>query len=232
MTTSQKPEIFGALVWIASAMVIFVYVLFAWLGFSVPGVEQLVSTLAEVEGAYVYAAAFVAMLIEGLYFFGSFFPGSTLVVLIAILAQSGGLVSFLLTIAAIFFGWLLAGLVNILWAKIFFTQVINDRMVIKPVQDRPWTTWFPAFRANYEVAQVVEGAPWYRVFMSSARVKAWASLAAALYAFVASRMVDVSTISNEEGFVSLAVVALVTLIVGCVKWRNAYNARKLSQSKY
>lgn len=219
MVPPKMSQIFGALVWIISAIAMFVYVALAFFGYTVPGVEGLVIFLSSVQGSYIYGAAFLAMLIEGLYFFGSFFPGSTLVVIIAILAQAGGVLSFMFAIAAVFLGWVLAGVINILCAKVLRKTNLPSGEVVA-VHDRVWTTWFPAFRANYEVAQIIEGGNVFAVLMSSVRVKLWASAAAALYALSLSLIIDVSTISNKEGFVSLAVVAIVTFVVGCVKlWK-------------
>jgi hypothetical protein len=217
MEQSRRSRIIGASVWIVSSIAIFFYIGLAWFGYTVPGVEELVVFLSSIEGQYIYGAAFIAMFIEGLYFFGSFFPGSTLVVVIAILAQAGGFFSFILAITAVFLGWVLAGVVNIVCARTLSVRDAVGNGVVLPVRDRLWTTWFPAFRANYEVAQITEGNPVWAVFTSSVRVKIWATLAAALYAFLASLLIDVSTISNKEGFLSLAVVATITLVVGCVK---------------
>ena len=67
-----------------------------------PGVEELVSWLSRVEGWHITLAAFVTVFIEGLYFVGSFFPGATMVVLLALFSQFAGWGLFALTILLIF----------------------------------------------------------------------------------------------------------------------------------
>jgi hypothetical protein len=225
---SHTSELYSAWVWIFAALSIFIYSVLGLLGFKLPGVEQLVNWLSIASGWQIYVAAFVSIFIEGLYFIGSFFPGSTLVIIVAILAQFISPLSFLLIIGVIFIGWCLAGVANIFFAKLYRQAVIRNLANEEPeVKDRVWTTWFPAFRANYEVAQITEGGDAWKVFLSSVRVKLWASGAAALYALIIPFFIDITKISNEEGFLSLIIVGLITLAVGVVKLRNYLIATKL-----
>lgn len=220
MHIQNRSQFYGSLVWIFSAVVVFVYISFAAVGYEMPGIEQLVQFLASVEGKYVYLTAFVSMFLEGLYFFGSIFPGSTLVVLAAILSQVGGPAHFFITIVSIFLGWCVAGIVNIFLAKLFRVSVSRDsQQEVYEVRDRPWTTWFPSFRANYEVAQVSEGGSPMKVLVSSVRVKLFASIAAALVTLLVPFFVKIDEMSNEEGFLTLGIIAGVTLVVGAFKMR-------------
>jgi len=90
------------------------------------------------------------------------------------------------------------------------------------VKDRFLTTWFPAFRANYEVAQVTEGGRPLKVFISSVRVKFLASLAAAAGLLIIPIFIDIKQVSNEEGFASVAVVAAISFTVGFIKLRKYF----------
>lgn len=221
MKISNSSALYGSLVWIFSALVIFFYVAYALLGHQAPGVEQLVTFLQSVEGWQIYLAAFISIFIEGLYLVGNLFPGSTLVILIAILSQVGGPFSFVTTIILIFLGWSLAGGVNIVLAKLFHWSVLKKENQELEVRDRMWTTWFPAFRANYEVAQVSEGANLYKVLFSSVRVKFCVSIVMAMVTLLIPLFIDINESSNEEGFFVLGVIGAITLVVGLIKLRNA-----------
>jgi len=115
----NKTKLYGAFVWILAGIALLSYGILGLTQTNIPGVEQLVAFVNGAQGGYLYAAAFVAIFLEGLYFIGSFFPGSSLVLLIAIVAQAGGLQQFLLIIGTIFIGWVIAGIVNIFGAKYF-----------------------------------------------------------------------------------------------------------------
>lgn len=220
----QKTELYSALVWILAGLSLVAYGVIGFLNSSIPRVEELVYFLSTAEGKYIYLAAFVSIFIEGLYFIGSFFPGSTLVVILAILSQVAGLPVFIGTILAIFAGWCLAGVVNIWFAKAYRSKIarLQEDKEYK-IKDRLWTTWFPAFRANYEVAQITDGGDPLKVFLSSVRVKLWASLAAALCVLVFPLFVDIKEVSNEQGFVTVVVVAIISFIVGGMKMRKYLN---------
>lgn len=222
----NKAELYSAIVWILAGASLVAYCVLGFLNTTIPGVEELVVFLSSVEDRYIYLAAFISIFIEGLYFIGSFFPGSTLVVILAILSQLSGATVFIGTILIIFLGWCLAGLVNIILAKFYNLKVArlqeSDEYEVK---DRLWTTWFPAFRANYEVAQITEGGNPMKVFLSSVRVKFWASIAAALYVIIIPIFVDIHEISNEEGFITVAVVAGISFVVGFVKLRKYLSSR-------
>ena len=223
MTESPKDAraLYGGIVWLVSAGALFIYGIMALNSQSVPGLEELVSLLTSVEGSYIYLSAFVAILIEGLYVIGNFFPGSTLVVLLAILSQTGGIASFLLTILIIFLGWCLSGAVNILLAsqyKTRFQKTSHDTLI--DVKGRPWTTWHPAFRASYEVAQVAEGGSPMKVLLSSVIVKAQVSTVMVGVTYMIPKYIDIKTLSNKEGFLSVLAVACICLVIGIYKlWK-------------
>lgn len=219
----NKAEFYSAIVWILAGASLVIYCLLGVYNTEIPGVEELVVFLSSVEGKYIYTAAFLSILIEGLYFVGSFFPGSTLVVIVAILSQLSGITVFLGTILSIFIGWCVAGALNIYFAKTYlqrFSHLQENKEY--QVKDRPWTTWFPSFRANYEVAQITEGGNPVKVFFSSVRVKFWASIAAGIYVLIIPFFMDIKEVSNEEGFISVAVIALVSFVVGFVKLKKYY----------
>ena len=212
---------YSGLVWLAAVVGLGIYALLGTLGYQVPGVEQLVAWLSELDGWWILLAAFLAILIEGLYFFGSFLPGSTLVVVVAILAQLQSWWMFGLTILTIFVGWVLAGAINILLAKSFTTLWPNTDPNQIEVKDDPALTWFPAFRANTEVAQIIAGASARQVFWSSVRVKVWGSLGATVYVLVLPLLIDISELENEEGFIGMFVVAVIMASVGAVQLHTA-----------
>lgn len=217
-TGYAKRELYSAAVWILAGLSLTAYCILGLLNTAVPGVEELVVRLSAVEGKYVYAAAFASIFIEGLYLVGSFFPGSSLVVILAILSQLSGTFTFVATISAIFLGWCLAGAVNIFLATLYHAKIARmegDAQYV--VRDRVWSTWFPAFRANYEVAQIADGGNFFEVLISSIRVKFWASIGAALCVYVLSQLIDITTVSNTEGFATAALVAAVSFAVGVAK---------------
>jgi len=163
---SSKKELYSAVVWILAGLSLVAYTIIGFINASIPGVEELVAFLSSVEGRYIYLAAFVSIFIEGLYFIGSFFPGSTLVVILAIFSQSAGVAAFFATTFFIFAEWCLAGIVNMLFAKAYHSKVARLREDDEyQIKDRLWTTWFPAFRANYEVAQIIDGGNSFKVFL-------------------------------------------------------------------
>ena len=189
-----------------------------FLNAKIPGVEELVKFLSSANENHVYLAGFLSVFIEGLYFVGSFFPGTTLIIVISILSQVTGYAVFAGTMFVIFLGWCLAGLVNIIVAKTYHLKVAKrSEKLDYQVKDQLWTTWFPAFRANYEVAQITDGGNWVKVFFSSVRVKFLVTLAIGFGAMIVPFFIDIHSLNNEEGFASAAVVATISLIVGIYK---------------
>ena len=218
--TQSKQDLYGGIVWVIAACALFLYGLLFSVGAQVPGVEELIDFLSSVDGIYIYMAAFISIFIEGLYIIGSFFPGATLVTILAILSQQLSFITFLLTIIVIFIGWCIAGGINILSARYFnsWRKTIPDG--IYQVNDHLFTTWYPSFRANHEVAQIVEGGKPLKVLLSSIRVRFYASVFAGMLTYISALLIDLEDISNEEGLLSLLIVAFVTLIVGVVKIRD------------
>ena len=222
MNNSEKKSFnYSALVWILSAISLYIYCVMGFLNAKIPGVEELVKFLSAADEKHIYLAGFISVFIEGLYFVGSFFPGTTLIILVSILSQVTGYWVFAGTILTIFIGWCLAGLVNIIVAKTYLSKVAKvENENNYEVKDRLWTTWFPAFRANYEVAQVTDGGSVLKVFISSVRVKFLVTLAIGAGALIVPFILDINNLNNEEGFASVALVATISLIVGIYKIRN------------
>ena len=214
----KKESLYSAFVWIISAVTLFIFAALSLTNQNIPGVEQLVEALSKVDGMYIYGAAFLTIFIEGLYLVGNFFPGSTIIVLLTILSHSGGTSSFLITILSVFLGWCSAGIVNIIFAKLYGKKILKKEHDPEyNVKDRLWTTWFPAFRANYEVAQIAEGGQVTQVLFSSIRVKFFASLIMLAGMALVPLFIDINQISNKEGVMSVLVVGVISFIIGIRK---------------
>ncbi|MFM2424150.1 MAG: hypothetical protein RLZZ70_541 [Candidatus Parcubacteria bacterium] len=209
----------SALVWIASGLVLLLYSGLGLWGIAIPGVEELVNLVNTIPPHYIFIAAFLSIFFEGLYIVGNFLPGSTLVLILAMVAQSGGIGVFLSTIGSVFLGWIVAGIVNI-----YITAAIIKKFAVKvpplTIKDSLWSTWYPAFRANKEVADVVAGHPPHIALLSSLRDKIWASLGVTVYALVLPYFVDMTTINNSEGFFSVLIIAGICFAVGVWQWRS------------
>ena len=208
----------SSLVWLIAGVGVCIYATIGILIENIPGVEALILWLETLVGVWVVLAVFVAIIIEGLYFVGSFFPGSSVVVLLAILSQTDSLALFVSTILAIFLGWVISGAINIYFAKKYAVEV--DHPVL--ARDYPLATWLPSFRANQEVAQTVAGIAPLRVFINSTRIKLCASLFMAVIVLVLAQTLDINEISNDEGFATLYASASVMLVVGIMQLRRYY----------
>jgi hypothetical protein len=204
----------SAFVWIASGIFLIIYCILSFFGETIPGVEDLVKIIADTSGPYLYVAAFTSIFIEGIYILGNFFPGSTLVLLLAVLSQTNNVSTFLLTMIAIFIGWFLSGLINIYVAARIVDQSKIPKKLTALSKDNILATWYPTFRANYEVAQVVSGTLPREVVLSSIRVKFWSSLGLAIGALALPYFIDIRKVTNEEGFYSVLVVGVICLLVG------------------
>lgn len=211
-------------VWLLSGTFLLIYSILGLLHIKIPGAEDLVAFMSTTEGWYIYIAAFTAVLFEGLYLIGNFIPGTTLILVTAILASASGPLVFMGTILAIYIGWVLAGVINIFFMTRLFSRLSHTDSTEPAVHDHFFTTWYPAFRANHEVAQVASGIPRKKVFLSSLRVRTLASGAAALGALIAPHIIDIRTISNEEGFSTVFAVAIICLSVGL--WQMYHHAKK------
>ncbi|HMA78987.1 MAG TPA: hypothetical protein VKP88_07745 [Candidatus Paceibacterota bacterium] len=210
-------------VWLASAAALGLYAAIGLSGLQVPGVEELLALLNQAEGWEFMAAGFLAILLEGLYVIGNFFPGTTTVLLLAVLSSVGSWWQFAGTILAIFLGWCVAGMLNIAFAYRSFQAGKTQPQHVFIVRDNVWLSWFPAFRANYEVSQVAAGGNVWQVIISALRVRFFASLAAAAVAALVAALIDLTEIDNEEGFTSILAIASIMLIVG---WRELRLAQR------
>lgn len=218
--------------WFVSALFMLLYVFLFMLGYEVPGVEQVVAFVDGIPPEYIYLAAFLAILIEGLYVIGVFFPGTTFVAIFVILSQTVSWFSFSITIFAIFLGWVLAGLINIAFA--YFLKRSHKKDLVQDskyhVQDKTMLTWLPVFRANYEVAQILEGGSVSKVLISSIKVRVYASLAATLFLYIAGLFIEIGSISNSEGFITLAIVGVVIIFVASFKFKSVFQNSKYKSS--
>ncbi len=217
----QVSNIYSGVVWIVSSLTLTSYGILTLTNQNIPGVEELVRYLSSVDNTHIYLAAFLSIFIEGLYLIGSFFPGSSLVVILSIISQTGGAKTFLTTICVIFFGWCLAGGVNIVIAKLYGARILKQSEDSDyEVKDKILITWFPAFRANYEVAQIIAGGNPYKVFWSSVKVKFLVSICMLGCMSLVPFLVDINQVSNKDGALSIFVIAGISLIVGIIKIRN------------
>ena len=222
----QNPaKFYGGIVWLISGCALLIYGI---LGLTQPdmlGAEQLISFIQSADGVFLYFAVFTAILLEGLYFIGSFFPGTSIVLLLAILAQAGGSVEFFLVIAIVFLGWALAGVFNIIAATYFSHWLQTKRATTATLQQDAEITWFPAFRSNAEVAQITEGHTMRKVFLSSTLIKLYACAGLIVYSLVLPMIIDIQNLSNEEGFIGLGIMALINFAVGGKKIREYYKEK-------
>ena len=207
---------YSKFVWIFSGATLLIYALFGLFNKSVLGVEELVSFISNISSSYILIAAFLTILVEGLYIIGNFFPGASLVMFTALISQVHGPLFFLQTIFVVFVGWSISGGVNILFAKFFK----KEDSLEKTTSENLFLTWFPSFRANYEVAQTLEGRSPVKVFISSIKTKAFVSFLMIFFLLIYSYFIDINEIKNEEGFITALVVAAISIFVGLRKTNN------------
>ena len=224
----NKSQLYAGIIWIISALALAIYGIMLFFNSQIPGMGELVKFLSEIDDKYIYLAALISIFIEGLYFIGSFFPGASLVIIIAIISGTSGYVTFFTTLLLIFTGWSLAGLVNIYLAKIYRNRIVKlQHSEDYHIKDHIWTTWFPAFRSSYEVAQVIEGGHSMKVYVSSLKVRSLATLFVGSLALIIPSMLDINNISNRESFLSIFAVFCISLIVGIKKVKNYFSSRKI-----
>jgi hypothetical protein len=222
----DKNILYAGVVWIFSAIALIAYGILIIENTNLPGMEQLVTFLTTIDTKYIYIAAVISVFIEGLYFIGSFFPGATMVMILAILSQANGLGTLGITILLIFLGWCLAGIVNIYLAKIYRAKIIKlEHQEDYIVKDKVWATWFPSFRSSYEVAQIVEGGKPIKVFISSLRVRFWATLLVGILALILPLFINIKESTNKEGFVFISIVIVINLWIGIAKIRKYYSGQ-------
>jgi len=210
-----------AIVWFITGTFCLIYSTIGLLGFWLPGIADLVGFSETIPDKYLYLIGAIAIFFEGIYVIGNFIPGSTFIIIMAMLALSKGTWPFLLTIGSVFIAWCLAGLVNIYLSSRLVAKRDVPLLIEIKANDRPLTTWYPVFRSSYEVAQILAGVPARKVFWSSVRVKFLASIAAAFYAIGIPYIIDIQTMTNNEGFWSGLVIAGICFAVGgWIWWSN------------
>lgn len=228
----DKNQLYAGMIWIISAVALAIYGILLFLHSEIPGIDDLVNFLSHIDKSYIYLAAFLSVFIEGLYFIGSFFPGASLVMIIAIISGTSGYIVFCITLFLIFIGWSLAGIVNIYLAKVYRKKIVKLQQSEEyHVKDRIWTTWFPAFRSSYEVAQVMEGGNPMKVYISSLKVRFWATLFVGGLALIIPRIFDINHSSDRESFLTLFVVFCISLVVGIRKVKIYFSTRVYSPHK-
>ena len=117
---------------------------------------------------------------------------------------------------------------NIYFAKVYRNKIVKlAHCEDYHVKDRVWTTWFPAFRSSYEVAQVTEGGHPMKVFISSLRVKFWATLFVGSLALIIPFMLNINNLSDRENFLTISVVFCISFIVGFRKIKGYFSSRKV-----
>ncbi len=224
----EKSKLYAGVIWIISALALAIYGIMLFFNSQIPGMGELIKFLSGIDEKYIYLATFLSVFIEGLYFVGSFFPGASLVMIIAIISGTSGYIVFCTTLVLIFIGWSLAGIVNIYFAKIHRNRILKlQHSEDYQVKDHIWITWFPAFRSSYEVAQVIEGGHPMKVYISSLRVRFWATLFVGGLALIIPLMLDIDNSSDRESFLTIFVVFCISLVVGIRKVRNYFSLRKI-----
>ena len=220
-TKIDKSQLYAGIIWIVSAIALAIYGAMLFINSNIPGMGELVKFLSNIDERYIYLAAFLSVFIEGLYFIGSFFPGASLVLIIAFISGANGYSVFCVTLLLIFIGWSLAGAVNVYLAKTYRGKILKlSHQSDYHVKDRVLTTWFPAFRSSYEVAQVVSGGHPLKVYLSSLRVRFWATLFVGALSLIIPLMLDIDKSSDKESFLTIFIVFCISLIVGIIKIRN------------
>lgn len=219
----NKNNLYAGIVWIISGIALIIYGVMVSLNSNIPGAEDLVAFITNIDSKYIYLAAFISVFIEGLYFVGSFFPGSSLVIIVSIIARGGGWFVFLATSVLIFIGWCLASIINIFIAKVYREKLLKQGVIEEyQIENRPWGTWFPSFRASHEVAQIIEGGHPLKVFMSSLHIRFWACVFVATITYIIPFFFDIQKTTDREGYITVIVVAVISLVVGFVKVRQYY----------
>lgn len=220
----DKSQLYAGIIWIISAITLMIYGFLLLSNSQIPGVAELVKFLSNIDEKYIYLSAFVSVFIEGLYFIGSFFPGASLVMIVTIVSGANGYITFLITLLLIFIGWSLAGLVNVYLAKIYRNNIIKiEHLDGYHIKDRIWTTWFPAFRSSYEVAQVIGGGHPIKVYISSLKVRFLATLFVGGLALIVPLIFDINKTSDNESLLTIYIVFTISLVVGIVKIKKYYS---------
>ncbi|NYS26687.1 hypothetical protein HUK65_17030 [Rhodobacteraceae bacterium 2376] len=212
-------------VWLVAGVLSIAYAV-AGLLYSLPGVVELRDWLSGATGWYIPLAAFAAILLEGTYIIGIFFPGATVVLLLGIFSAIYGASLLVVTCIAIFLGWSLTGVINAKFGSLLHRRFRGED--ISDVQEAVVGSslvysWFPNFRANLEVAQVAQGLSVRDVVFKSTIIKFFVSFVMLLLIFVVTAVFDVEMIENDEGFLALAFVGIVCLVVGGL---NVVRARR------
>lgn len=209
-------------VWLASGLVLAIYAALGLSGVAVPGIEEMVKLLAEASGWEFMLAGFLAILLEGLYIAGNLFPGTSAIMILALFASIGSFWQFVGTISAIFFGWCLAGVINILLAYRSFQAGRPLPQHVFLVHDNITLTWLPVFRANYEVSQIAAGGDVWQVLRSALRVRLVTTIILGLTSALATTLVDLESLDNDRGFLVVLFFVVVMFYIAYRELRKAH----------
>lgn len=203
----------AAFAWLFAAFALSVYASLVVSHTFVPGVADILLWLQHIDTRHIYVTALLAASVEGLYVVGAFFPGTSLIFLSALTAGLGGVHTLVVTSVAMYIGWLCAGVVNVAFAKRFVKNGATPS-VLKISKRLMLVTWYPAFRAAQEVAEVLDGTSPLSVFISSAYIKFLAVTCFFFGALLIPHVISVGEISNGDGVVTVFALAFCSFIVG------------------
>jgi hypothetical protein len=209
----------SALTWYIAALGLATYGTLVLFETPVPGVADLFALLEGVDAVHIYLTAFVAILFEGVYVVGTFVPGTSIILLSALVSGIGGIDVLMVTTLVLYVGWLCAGLINIFVAK-KLTKTPSTHTPHSSSLYMAVLTCYPSFRAAQEVAEVVRGVRWQSVFVRSAYIKAAALCCFFVGALIVPYVIPTDTISNEEGVFTVYALAVVCVGIGLYHMRG------------
>lgn len=205
----------SAYIWIVAGIVFFIYSYILFSNIEINIIESLITFLSNINKEVIYLGAFIAIFIESIYLIGTFFPGSSLILLLAIASQFNGMATYFITILSIFLGWSLSTFVNIYIGKALLDKNEVPTKTNK-IKENYFITWFPAFRANDEVSQASIGRPVTEIIQSSLKIKFVTSLIMMIAVIIIANTIEFAT-AVEETYTSVIFVGFVCLGVGIYK---------------
>jgi len=216
----EKHDFNASLVWFFASLSLFLYGILVLYEIGIPGIRDIFSFLESIPQEYIYFTAGGALFFEGLYIVGNFFPGTTIVALIAVLSSFFGYQAFFFTLFALWIGWVSAGAVNIFVSAFFYKKKKIKTPSHSSLKDNIFFTWYPSFRASYEVALVLRGEKPLTVFLSSLRVKTILIILLLIGGMIVPYIFDVGSMSNEEGVITTFIASFLSLCVGVFYFRK------------
>ncbi len=221
----NKNILHSGIIWIASGILFIIYeFLNIYFDLNIPGLKEIINLLNNSPDYLIFIISFLVMFIEGLYILGNFFPGSSIIITITSLSQYDGNGKFILIIFIIFLSWTSSGIIN-MWIAKKYKYILEKRYPPKKnkifmVKDNILGTWFPSFRSNYEVSQILEGGIFSEVLKSSLRVKFFISIIMGLISYSIAILWDVKKIDDNEGLIFTIFISIIMIIVGVKKIKD------------